>query len=93
MIDKRAPAWWPTRILLSIGIALVALIAGAVCVLVLFPPMALGDEPVGLGPILIGRGALVAIAALAVAIVGLASMIRIFRGPRDEPPPWRYRDR
>jgi hypothetical protein len=27
------------------------------------------------------------------ALTGLAWMIRIFRGPRDEPAPWRYRDR
>ena len=26
-------------------------------------------------------------------VLGLVWMIRIFRGPRDEPPPWRYRDR
>ena len=30
---------------------------------------------------------------LALALVGLAWMVRIFRGPRDEPPAWRHRDR
>jgi hypothetical protein len=25
-------------------------------------------------------------------VVGLVWMIRIMRGPKDEPPPWRYRD-
>ena len=34
-----------------------------------------------------------ALAVLVVIVVGLVWMIRIFRGPRDEPPPWRYRDR
>jgi hypothetical protein len=32
------------------------------------------------------------VAALAVAVAGLAWMVRIMRGPRDEPPRWRYRD-
>ena len=35
----------------------------------------------------------VLVAALAVAVAGLAWMVRVIRGPRDEPPPWRYRDR
>jgi hypothetical protein len=26
-------------------------------------------------------------------VAGVIWMIRIFRGPSDEPPPWRYRDR
>jgi hypothetical protein len=46
----RAPGWWPTQILLAIGIA-------------------------------------------SVAVIGLAWMIRIFRGIPDEPPPWRHRAR
>jgi hypothetical protein len=33
------------------------------------------------------------VVALAVEVVGLAWMVRIFRRPRDEAPPWRYRDR
>jgi hypothetical protein len=33
------------------------------------------------------------LAGLVTAGVGLAWMIRILRGPRDVPPPWRYRDR
>ena len=28
-----------------------------------------------------------------VAFVGLGWMVRIWRGPRDKPPRWRYRDR
>jgi membrane protein implicated in regulation of membrane protease activity len=36
---------------------------------------------------------LMSMIAFLVALVGLVWMIRIFRGPRDEPPPWRYRDR
>ena len=28
-----------------------------------------------------------------VSLAGLARMIRVFRGPRDEPSLWRYRDR
>jgi putative copper export protein len=33
------------------------------------------------------------VAAFVAAAVGLVWMGRILRGPRDEPPPWRYRDR
>jgi hypothetical protein len=32
-------------------------------------------------------------ASVGMSLAGLARMVRIFRGPRDEPSPWRYRDR
>ncbi len=31
--------------------------------------------------------------AVSLALLGLVWAIRIFRGPRDKPPSWRYRDR
>ncbi|HEY5629120.1 MAG TPA: hypothetical protein VIR16_06385, partial [Candidatus Limnocylindrales bacterium] len=33
------------------------------------------------------------VAGPVLALVGLAWMLRIFRGPRDRPPAWRYRRR
>jgi hypothetical protein len=36
---------------------------------------------------------MVPLVAAGVAAVGLVWMVRIFRGPRDDPPAWRYRDR
>ena len=35
---------------------------------------------------------LVVVAVFLGMLVGLVWMIRILRGSRDEPPPWRYRD-
>ena len=43
-------------------------------------------RPVGLADMIVPAG-------FVAMLVGLALMIRIFRGPRDEPPRWRYRDR
>jgi hypothetical protein len=45
-----------------------------------------------LGPLEIPGGVVISVAAFLTMVVGLVWMIRIFRGPRDEPPPWRYRD-
>lgn len=35
----------------------------------------------------------IVLAGLLVGLAGLVWMIRIYRGPRDGPPPWRHRDR
>jgi hypothetical protein len=87
------PGWWPSRILLAIGIVSVVVIL--LGVLASFgPPPGLGESwPVAFGPLSIPSRIAIPIAALAGAVVGLIWMIRIFRGPSDEPPPWRYRDR
>jgi hypothetical protein len=90
MHGKRTPAWHWSRLLLAVGIILVLLVA--VGAWLAAQPM-IGRENVELGPILMPTGRFVAIATLALAIIGLAWMIRILRGPRDEPFPWRYRDR
>jgi hypothetical protein len=90
--DGRTRGWWATRIELALGIA-AAVFATWVVLFYTLPgfldPMFRGRAPLPLGvpPVLIPLCALLAMVA------GLAWMIRIFRGPRDEPPSWRYRDR
>ncbi len=83
MHGRRTVGWYVTRLELAIGI--VAFLF--VLVLLLLEPTFMGgtgrrmlDEPLVL-------------AGLVAAGAGLVWMIRIFRGPRDEPPSWRYRDR
>jgi hypothetical protein len=82
--DARTGAWYQTRALLATGVSAVLLVA------LLFVA-----APQGMG-VLSGRP-LAAFLLPAVGVVrvlfGFAWMICIFRGPRDEPPPWRYRDR
>jgi hypothetical protein len=91
MQGNRAPGWWPTRILLGIGIA--SFVVTGFCLFVLGDLGASGNgDWIHLEPLRVTQP-LMAIAVLLVAVVGLARMIRIFRGPRDEPPPWRHRDR
>jgi ABC-type transporter Mla subunit MlaD len=80
--DTRTRAWYATRILLAIGIAAV-LLAGA---MLLLEPSSMGG-----GPRMVENPFV--LAGFLIAVLGLVWMIRIFRGPRDEPPPWRYRDR
>ena len=90
MDGERAPAWWPTRILLAVGIGLILVSA----VLVPFTPQAFSsDDPVVLGPLLVPTWLVIQLAALLVAVVGLVWMFWIARGPREKPPRWRYRDR
>jgi hypothetical protein len=46
-----------------------------------------------LGPLHLQPNAAIALGALLIAVVGLIWMVRIIRGPGDEPPPrWRYRE-
>ncbi len=87
------PGWWPSRILLAIGIVSVVMIL--LGLLASFgPPSGLDESrPVAFGPLSIPTRIAIPIAGLAAALAGLIWMIRIFRGPSDEPPPWRFRDR
>ncbi len=88
MDGEPTPAWWPTRILLAIGIGAVLV---PVFLLVATPT---GSSPMfGPPPGFRAAVSFVTVAGYLGMLVGLAWMIRIFRGPRDEPPPWRYRDR
>jgi membrane protein YdbS with pleckstrin-like domain len=81
MRDKRTPDWWLSRLQLAFAIAVVL----AIGLQVWFQP-----GPWGVAGT---YWFVLSIAAVAVALVGLVWMIRILRGPRDEPPPWRYRNR
>jgi hypothetical protein len=85
MHDRRTRGWYLTRIELALGI-------GAV----LFALWVATYDPMLIRPLIeprsVGLADLIVPAGLVAMLVGLAWMIRIFRGPRDEPPPWRYRD-
>jgi TRAP-type C4-dicarboxylate transport system permease small subunit len=90
MKPDKAPGYWPTRILLTIAIVATALtVAFALVWPVLAEPFS-GDRSSVLGlPLDVVRTVL----PVGLALVGLIWSIRIIRGPRDEPPAWRYRDR
>ena len=78
----RTHGWDAARILLAVGIAAVLLAR----VSLLCEPTFMSD-----GPRMVENPFV--LAAFLSMVVGLVWMIRIFRGPRDEPPRWRYRDR
>jgi hypothetical protein len=91
MKPKKLPGYWPTRVLLVAGIlwtAVVILVARPV----IFPMPCFGC---GSNRYVLGLPGDVLVGALGVvlAVFGLVWMLRIFRGPGDDPPPWRYRDR
>ncbi len=81
MESERTRGWWLTRIELAVGLSAVLF---AVVVFVSMPPI---SEPMD------REGHLLAAIGLVAMAIGLLWMMRIFRGPRDEPPPWRYRNR
>jgi hypothetical protein len=81
-MGNRTPAYWSTRIMLAVGIAAV-LFAGF--------GLLLEPESMGGGPRAVQNPFV--LAAFFTMVGGLAWMIRIARGPRDEPPAWRYRDK
>jgi TRAP-type C4-dicarboxylate transport system permease small subunit len=88
MKPEKTPGYWRTRILLVFTVAYTAIVLAWAfwsATLTTF------DERVGV----LGLSATVVVSGLAagLALFGLAWAIRIFRGSRDEPPPWRYRDR
>ncbi len=81
------PAYGWTRIILSIGFFFTAVVVLGVGPLT---AVCFGCDY----PEVFGLPSNVVLAALAVglAVFGLVWMLRIFRGPRDEPPAWRHRD-
>ena len=83
--DTRTRAWYQTRALLALGISAVLVPV----VLFVFQPSFMGvlSDPPPLWHDLIPWAGFLGM------LLGLAWMIRIVRGPRDEPPRWRYRDR
>ena len=87
MHSRRTRGWYLTRI----EFATAFLLPGAVALLWLSAPQSVGPPMFDgampwVGPVILGIGA-------ALWLIGLLWMIRVYRGPRDEPPPWRYRDR
>lgn len=78
----RGPAYWPARIMLGVGIVATLLTIVLAVVVVVSLPTSMFSDP-----------SMVPLVAAGVAAVGLVWMVRIFRGPRDDPPAWRYRDR
>jgi hypothetical protein len=89
-VKHRTPAYWPTRILLVVGIIATVIVLALALTLMLAEPPMFGVEPTFLG---LPNRAVEAALAAGVAGFGFVWMVRIFRGPRDEPPLWRYRDR
>lgn len=81
MHGKRTRAWWWSRLELAVAIGLIVLIVPAAW------PLADGPYRAEM------YWFVVSIAAMVMALGGLIWMIRIFRGLRDEPPPWRYKGR
>lgn len=85
---RRARNWG--RLYLGIATAAVAFAVGYV---LLGPPsqVCIGCDPgsvLGLPP-----GLVAGFVAIVMAVGGAVWIYRIYRGLRDEPPPWRYRDR
>ena len=87
METKRTRGWYATRFELALSIAVVF----AVFLALAFPPTYMGGD--GRSPWESPLLVLLAVAAFLVMFVGLAWMIRIYHGPRIDPPSWRYRDR
>lgn len=90
MRSKRTPAWWWVRLELLAGIGLTVLV-GLLAWSWQF--LIYRGNPTTVGPLASIIPFVVPITAFGVALFGLIWMVRIFRGPRDEPPPWRYRNR
>jgi len=91
MKPDKAPAYWPTRILFAVAIIATGIVAAFALWLAFWAPTFIGSSgtsywemPNNVGLVLL---------AAAIAVVGLIWTIRIFRGPQDEPPAWRHRDR
>jgi hypothetical protein len=84
MDGEPTTGWYSTRVELALAIGLVLWIALSLA----FPPHFMGGPPEP-PPIWMQ---LVPIAGFLGMLFGLVWMVRILRGPSDEPPPWRHRD-
>lgn len=91
MKPEKAPGYWPTRILFAVAATATA-IAVVVAVWSAFwaPPTVSGDGASVFG---LPNRIVVPVLAVGVALAGFIWTTKIIRGPRDEPPPWRFRDR
>jgi hypothetical protein len=93
-MKHRSPAYWPTRILLVVGIAAVAAIGLGLLAPIIPEGFSDPRPAVILGPLEIPAAVFISVVWFVLPVVGLIWMVRVFRGPReDEPPPWRHRDR
>jgi hypothetical protein len=91
MKPVRTRAYWPTRILLAFAIVIPAMVLViALWTAVWLPVFLISDDRTFMG---VPDQLLTAAIAAVMALVGLVWSIRIYRGPREEPPAWRYRDR
>jgi hypothetical protein len=88
-MTQRTPKYWQTRILLAVGF-IATVIALALSLEQLTQDPVFGASPGVLG---LPVGLVIVLVGLAQVLIGFAWMLRIFRGPRDEPPAWRYRQR
>ena len=89
MNGTRTRAWWIVRIEFVIGI-LLTLLVGWVG-LHAATEFRGGNPPAHPPPL--PPNAVLFLGTLAIAIVGLVWMVRIIRGPGEDPPPrWRYRE-
>jgi hypothetical protein len=89
MTSDKAPGHRPTRIMLAIAIIVTTIAVFALWSTLTAPPMFGGFNPAVLG---LPGDVVLSVLAAAIALIGLAWTIRIFRGTPKEPP-WRYRDR
>ena len=86
-MTHRTRAFWSTRIVLAVGV-----VATAIAVLgapALMAPCFGCDNPAVLG---LPSNVLLGVSAIALSVFGLVWMVSVVRGPRDDPPAWRYRD-
>lgn len=83
-MGKRTWRWWVVRFEFGLGIATFLFAAYVVVFFVAQPCFSCNFSP---------WLSVASVAALLVMLFGLVWMFRIIRGPRDEPPPWRSRDR
>ena len=88
-MKNRTPDYWPTRVLLVVGF-IPTVLALTLSLEVLTQEPMFRSPPDVLG---VPAGIVIILVGLALGVVGFAWMLRIFRGPRDEPPVWRYRRR
>ena len=88
-MKHRTLAYWSTRIMLAIGVIATADVV-LLAPLLAAPSCFSCNNPAVLG---LPSALVLAVVAVTLAVVGLIWMVRIVRGPRDEPPDWRYRDR
>ena len=90
MSGRRTRAWWLVRLELAVGIGMTLLVGGLGYEWVMTSVCRFCNPPARQLPL--PPNVMVVLAAFAIAVAGLAWMVRIIRGPKVEQPRWRYRD-